>query len=168
MDFHKFRKRIVICETNLSYPKMPVITRSSKTGPTKMSGVKRRLVEIMESDDETATIYSDSDSEFHPDPSDELEDDVEDMKDELQKSEQENETLLNLLVKERETTTLLRQEIELVEENLRAVTEHRDRLIENIKEYQNTTLSEVFCFSAMLAITAGATLAAMIACNDQL
>jgi len=128
---------------------MPVITRY------KMTGVKRKFIEILDSDDETDTIYTDSDSEFHPDPTDELKDDIEDLNDDNKVLEKENDALLSLLVKERETNNLLREEIKTTKHEAETLRDHRDRLISNIKELQNTALVDLLLFLVLLTIISG-------------
>jgi hypothetical protein len=132
---------------------MPVITRSN-TGPVKkIVGVKRKFIEILDTDDDTSTVSSGFDSEFRPDPTDEL--DVDDSKDELCDREQEKDTLVNLIVEERETSNLLREEIASLKDALESVQQHRNRLMENIKDYQRSTLIELMCLSALIVITTG-------------
>ena len=145
---------------NLYYPKMPVITRSA-TGPTKkMVGVKRKFIEILDSDDDTTTVCSDSDSEYQPGIADVLEDEIDELKDDLKESEQSNEALINILIKERETIQTLQTE-------LADTTAKYDRLVNNVKEIQKTAWIEFIMFTSMLAITAGASLAAYVACSEE-
>jgi hypothetical protein len=120
-----------------------------------MTGVKRKFIEILDSDDETDTIYTDSDSEFHPDPTDELKDDIEDLNDDNKVLEKENDALLSLLVKERETNNLLREEIKTTKHEAETLRDHRDRLISNIKELQNTALVDLLLFLVLLTIISG-------------
>lgn len=132
---------------------MPVITRSS-TGPTKkMVGVKRKFVEILDTDDETASVSSGSDSECQTD--------------ELYTREHEKDTLVNLIVEERKISDLLREEIAILKDNLESVQEHRTRLIESIKEYQRSALFEAVCFSTLLAITTGVSFAIVYMYNTE-
>ena len=134
---------------------MPVITRS---GPTrKMTGVKRKFVEI-DSDDETETVCSTSDSEYYPDQFDELKDNVDDLKEEMRVIEQENDTLIDILVNERETSNILRDEISNLKNELDEVRQQRDALITELKKIENSSLIELLVFATILSVVAGSLL----------
>lgn len=156
------KNEFLIYRYTFSHTKMPVITRSLTTSPTKtMSGVKRRFIEILDSDDDTTTVStelaSDSDSEFDPDIADVLEEEIEELKEELKDTEEASESLLKLLIKERENTEALRKE-------LADVTHKYDMLISRVEEVQKTSWVEFVCFTALLAATAGTALAAVHMC----
>ena len=129
---------------------MPVITRS---GPTrKMAGVKRKFVEI-DSDDETETVCSECDSEFHPDELDELKDTVDDLMDQMKMVNQQNNTLVDMFIKERETSYMLREEIENLKNELEDVTKQRDALLSEIKDYRKSSLIELIVLSTILGFS---------------
>jgi hypothetical protein len=120
---------------------MPVITRSNITGPTRtMTGIKRKFIEILDSDDETSTVCTDSD----------LESEDED--------EQTNEALIELLITERERTAQLTRD--LAEADERILT-----LKDTIRDIQTTTWIELLCFIGVVGTTFGTTLSALYACN---
>lgn len=138
---------------------MPVITRSA-TGPTKkMVGVKRKFIEILDSDDETdtTTVYTESESEP-------------DIEDDLKDTEESNNALIDLIIKERETNRSLREDsdqvIDALQKELDETTQKYEKLLNNVKEAQKTTLIEFIVCATMLAITAGASLAAYFACSE--
>lgn len=143
---------------------MPIITRSNTTtGPTRnMTGVKRKVIEIYESDDDTTTVSTESvtDSEYQPDIASVLEEEIEELKDDLKESEQSNDALINILIKERETIQTL--EKELAETNAKY-----EKLLSNVKEFQKTSWMEFICFTTMLAVTAGTSIAALVSCENR-
>ena len=123
---------------------MPVLTRSTTTGPTKMmTGVKRKFIEIVETDDETDTVDTDSETEYEP----EEEIDIDELKEDLQESEQSNDALINILIKERE-------HIQTLEAELADMTEKYNRLVNNVKEVHNSAWYDFVCLSALLAVSA--------------
>jgi hypothetical protein len=132
---------------------MPVTTRSS-TGPTKMTvtGVKRKFIEILDSDDDTTTVSTDS--EFEPDMADE----IEELKDDLKETEQSNEALIDIIIKERENVRLLQAE-------LAETKEKYETLVSNVKEMQATCFAEFVCFSGMLVVASGIAFTVLYACN---
>lgn len=138
---------------------MPVITRSNKTGPTKMTGIKRKLVEILDSDDDITTVCTDSDSEFEPDSVDELEDTLDDMKEEIQSLRESENALIETIVREREKNRALQYELETLKQK-------HERLVESVKEVQKTCWMEVLLLTTILAATAGSALAAYLACSE--
>ena len=127
---------------------MPVITRSITTGPTKMTvtGVKRKFIEILDSDDESST-----DSEFEP----EVEDEVEDLKDDLKETE---DVLINILIKERE-------KVESLEQELADTKQKYENLLKDVKDIQTVCWAEFVCFAGMLVITSGIAVASDYSCN---
>lgn len=130
---------------------MPVITRSA-TGPTKkMVGVKRKFIEILDSDDDTTTVCSDS--EFDPESEDET-------MDELTRLRDSENALIEAIVREREKNRAL--QIDLSD-----LKEKHDRMLNNINEIRDSYWAEFIAFTAMLAITAGASLAAYFACSEE-
>ena len=138
---------------------MPVITRSNKTGPTKMTGVKRKLVEILDSDDDITTVCTDSDSEFEPDSVDELEDTLDDMKEEIENLRDSENALIETIVREREKNRSLQEELETLKQK-------HDQLVESVKELQKTSWMEVLLFTTVLAAATGSALAAYFTCSD--
>lgn len=138
---------------------MPVITRSITTGPTKMTvtGVKRKFIEILDSDDESST-----DSEFEPDVNDEVEDEVEDeienLKDDLKETEQSNDALINIVIKERE-------KVESLEQELADTKQKYENLLKDVKDIQTVCWTEFVCFAGMLIITSGIAVASAYSCN---
>jgi len=127
---------------------MPVITRSITTGPTRMTvtGVKRKFIEILDSDDETST-----DSEFEPDVEDEVEDEVEDLK-------ETEDVLINIVIKERE-------KVESLEQELADTKQKYENLLKDVKEIQTVCWTEFICFAGMLVITSGIAVASAYSCN---
>lgn len=139
---------------------MPVITRSNKTGPTKMTGVKRKFLEIVDSDDDTTTVYTDSDSDFEPDSVDELEDKVDDLKEEIKRLQDSENALIDMLVNEREKNRALHEEFETLKQK-------HERLVESVKEIQKTSWMEVLVFTTVLAVATGSALAAYFTCSEE-
>lgn len=137
---------------------MPVLTRSNLTGPTRMmTGIKRKFIEILDSDDETST-----ESEVESYCSDELEDDIEALKEDLIVTERTNEALVGMLVKERERVAELTKELEDANDRIY-------KLKDSIYDLQNTTFIELVCFITVIGATLGTTLSALYVCNsDQL
>lgn len=134
---------------------MPVLTRSNPTGPTRMiTGIKRKFIEILDSDDDTSI-----ESEFEADSNDEIEDDIEALKDDLKETEQTNDALINMLVKERERVAELTKD--LADANYRI-----DTLRDSICDLQNTTFIELVCFITVIGATLGTTLSALYVCNS--
>ena len=130
---------------------MPVITRSA-TGPTKkMVGVKRKFIEILDSDDDTTTVCTDS--EFEQDSEDET-------TDELTRLRDSENALIEAIVREREKN----RELQIDLSNLK---EKHERLVNNVKEIRDSYWAEFIAFTAMLAITAGASLAAYFTCSEE-
>jgi hypothetical protein len=130
---------------------MPVITRSA-TGPSKkMVGVKRKFIEILDSDDDTTTVCTDS--EFEQDSENENTGETTCLR------ESEN-ALVEAIIQEREKNRALQTE-------LTELKEKHDRMLNNIKEIRDSYWAEFVAFTAMLAITAGASLAAYFACSDE-
>lgn len=122
-------------------PNMPVLTRSNVTGPTRtMAGIKRKFIEILDSDDETSTVCSDSDLETEDE-------------DELT-----NNALVELLIQERERTAQLTRDLEEADERILT-------LKDNIRDIQTTTWIELLCFICVVGTTFGTTLSALYACN---
>ena len=105
-----------------------------------MTGIKRKFIEILDSDDETSTVCTDSD----------LESEDED--------EQTNEALIELLITERERTAQLTRD--LAEADERILT-----LKDTIRDIQTTTWIELLCFIGVVGTTFGTTLSALYACN---
>jgi len=134
---------------------MPVLTRSTTTGPTKMmTGVKRKFIEIVETDDESSTVDTESETEYEPE--DEI--DIDELKEDLQESEQSNDALINILIKERETIQKL--EIELAESN-----EKYNKLRNSVKDIQTTAMSEFVCLSMMLVLSGVIALTSVLTCK---
>jgi hypothetical protein len=130
---------------------MPVITRSA-TGPTKkMVGIKRKFIEILDSDDETASVCSDS--EFEQDSEDET-------TDELTRLRASENALIEAIVTEREKNRALQTE-------LGELREKHELIVNNVKEIQDNYWGEFIVFSAMLAIVSGASLAAVFTCSEE-
>jgi len=127
---------------------MPVITRSITTGPTKMTvtGVKRKFIEILDSDDESST-----DSEFEPD----VEDEVEALKDDLKETD---DALINIVIKERE-------KVESLEQELADTKQKYENLLKDVKDIQTVCWTEFICFAGMLVITSGIAVASAYSCN---
>lgn len=94
---------------------MPVLTRSNTNNPIKMvSGVKRKFIEIVDSDsDDTTTITtsSETDSEFEYDQVDELKDTIDDLKQEIKDHEDSYNIIVDVLVRERTRNNELEAEI---------------------------------------------------------
>ena len=135
----------------MSYNKMPVLTRSNTTGPTKMiTGVKRKFIEILDTDDDTTTVYTDSESEYEPDDEDEL-------KNDLHEAEQSNDALINIIIKERETSNALQAE-------LTELKEKYTKLVSTVKEVHSSAWFEFVCLSTMLAVTA-VSVTSLVMCN---
>jgi hypothetical protein len=108
-----------------STPNMPVQTRSNITGPTRtMTGVKRKFIEILDSDDES---YTDYDSE-------------QDLEDEYKLK---YDAVMQSLVREQ-------NRVEELEEELNNAIKRIDRLKENILEYQSSSLVEFMCFAGLV------------------
>ena len=123
---------------------MPVLTRSSTTGPTKMmTGVKRKFIEIVETDDETDTVDTESETEYEP----EEEIDIDELKEDLQESEQSNDALINILIKERE-------HVQTLESELAVMTDKYNKLVISVKEAHNSAWYEFVCLATVLAVTA--------------
>ena len=123
---------------------MPVLTRSNTTGPTKMmTGVKRKFIEIVETDNETDTVDTESETEYEPE--DEV--DIDELKEDLQESEQSNDALINILIKERE-------HVQTLEAELAEMTDKYTKLVNSVKEAHNSAWYEFVCLSTVLAITA--------------
>jgi len=133
---------------------MPVLTRSSTTGPTKMmTGVKRKFIEIVETDDETDTVDTDSETEYEP----EEEIDIDELKEDLQESEQSNDALINILIKERE-------HIQALEAELAEMTGKYNKLVVSVKEAHNSAWYEFVCLTTVLAVTA-VSITSVMMCN---
>ena len=138
---------------------MPTLTRSSTTVPVKsMAGIKRKFIEIVETDDETSTVESESDSEYEPDIADVLEEEIEELKTDLNETEKSNDALINILIKERETIQKL--EIELAESN-----EKYNKLRNSVKDIQTTAMSEFVCLSMMLVLSGVIALTSVLTCK---
>lgn len=140
---------------------MPILTRSKTTGPVRMmTGVKRKFIEILESDNESEIATdSDPDSEYELNVADELEDTIQDLKEEIKDSEESNDALIDMLIKERETSRQIRQELEETQTKY-------SRLLDDVKEYHRTTLSEAAFFTAIIGITFGTCLASLYTCSQ--
>ena len=124
-----------------STPNMPVVTRSNITGPTRtMTGVKRKFIEILDSDDES---YTDYDSEQEPEDEYKLKYDA---------------VMSSLL---REQGRLRELEEELDEANKRI-----DRLKESILEYQSSSLVEFMCFMGLVTGSFVMGITSVYLCNN--
>ena len=130
---------------------MPVVTRSNTTGPTKMmvTGVKRKFIEIVDSDDDVST---DSEFDVH------TEDDIDELKDDLKETEQSNDALINILIKERETIQKLQAELADIQQKY-------DSLLNSVKEIQNTCWQDMICFGSVFVLAAGFALTSAFMCN---
>jgi uncharacterized protein (DUF342 family) len=130
---------------------MPVITRSNTTGPTKMmvTGVKRKFIEIVDTDDDVST---DSEFDVH------TEDDIEELKDDLKETEQSNDALINILIKERETIQKLQAELADIQQKY-------DSLLNSVKEIQRTCWQDMICFGSVFVLASGFALASAFMCN---
>jgi predicted RNase H-like nuclease (RuvC/YqgF family) len=124
-----------------------------------VTGIKRKFVEILDSDDETATTCSDGGSEYKPDETDVLEDEIEDLKDDITEVEESNQVLVNLLIKERETIAALRAQLADSQQKY-------DYLISNVKEIQNTSWIEVVVFAFSMVVATGITAVSLYACHE--
>ena len=123
---------------------MPVLTRSNTTGPTKMmTGVKRKFIEIVDSEDDTTTVDSESETEYETE--DEI--DIDEQKDDLQESEQSNDALINILIKERE-------HVQTLEAELAEMTTKYNKLVVSVKEAHNSAWYEFVCLATVLAVSA--------------
>jgi hypothetical protein len=111
-----------------------------------VTGVKRKFIEILDSDDETST-----DSEFEPDVEDEVEDEVEDLK-------ETEDVLINIVIKERE-------KVESLEQELADTKQKYENLLKDVKEIQTVCWTEFICFAGMLVITSGIAVASAYSCN---
>lgn len=134
---------------------MPVITRS-KTGPTKMTGVKRKFIEILDSDSDSDSDFSDSDCDSVSIES--LEDEIDDLKEQLNEAENSNDSLINLLIKEREEVSDLKEELD-------ALKFRHEVLLHNIKELQHTAWLEAVCLTTICVSTI-AGMACAYMCGD--
>jgi predicted RND superfamily exporter protein len=108
-----------------------------------ITGVKRKFIEIVDSDDDTTTVYTESESEYEP----ENEDEIDDLKNDLHESEQSNDALINIIIKERETSNALQAE-------LTELKEKYNKLVNSVKEVQNSAWYDFVCLSALLAVSA--------------
>lgn len=152
--FSNPKNGLFVWTSAVSYYKMPVLTRSNTTGPTKMiTGVKRKFIEIVDSDDDTTTVCTDSETEYEA----EDEDEIDDLKNDLHESEQSNDALINIIIKERETSNALQAE-------LTELKEKYNKLVNSVKEVQNTAWFEFVCMSTMLALAAVSVTSIMM-CN---
>jgi hypothetical protein len=122
---------------------MPIITRSNTTGPTKtMTGVKRKFIEILDSDDDVSTdcdVETDSEHEVEADP--------------------KYDAVLELLARERDRVHELEQELDRANERI-------FRLKDNIREFQSNSLLEIMCFMGVIAATLVTTASAIYSCNN--
>ena len=121
---------------------MPVLTRSNITGPIKtMTGVKRKFIEILDTDD-------DSSSDYDVATDSETEDDYKLKYDEVMLS----------LVREQERVQELEEELERAEKRIAS-------LREGIREFQNTSFLEIMCFVGVIIATLATTASALYTCN---
>jgi hypothetical protein len=108
-----------------------------------MTGVKRKFIEIVETDDETDTVDTDSETEYEPE--DEV--DIDELKEDLQESEQSNDALINILIKERE-------HVQTLEAELAEMTAKYNKLVVSVKEAHNSAWYEFVCLATVLAVSA--------------
>jgi len=111
-----------------------------------VTGVKRKFIEILDSDDESST-----DSEFEPD----VEDEVEALKDDLKETD---DALINIVIKERE-------KVESLEQELADTKQKYENLLKDVKDIQTVCWTEFICFAGMLVITSGIAVASAYSCN---
>jgi hypothetical protein len=108
---------------------MPVVTRSNITGPTRtMTGVKRKFIEILDTDDDSSSDYDAETASEH-----ELEDEY----------KLKYDAVMQSLIREQ-------NRVEELEEELSNANKRIDRLKESILEYQSSSLVEFMCFAGLV------------------
>jgi hypothetical protein len=108
---------------------MPVVTRSNITGPTRtMTGVKRKFIEILDTDDDSSSDYDAETASEH-----ELDDDY----------KLKYDTVMLSLVREQDRVQELEDELEQANKRI-------SRLKESILEYQSSSLVEFMCFAGLV------------------
>ena len=108
---------------------MPVVTRSNITGPTRtMTGVKRKFIEILDTDDDSSSDYDAETASEH-----ELEDEY----------RLKYDAVMLSLVREQDRVQELEDELEQANKRI-------SRLKESILEYQSSSLVEFMCFAGLV------------------
>lgn len=131
---------------------MPVVTRSSTTGPNrKMISGKRKYDEI--------SYESDSDSEYSDDSIEEIVDEIEDLKEELQESRDSENAIIDALVREREKTREL-------EAQLSEMTENYNHMVDVVADMKKDALCESVFYTATILMSVITLFASVSICSD--
>lgn len=124
---------------------MPVVTRANITGPTRtMTGVKRKFIEILDTDDDSSSDYDAETASEH-----ELEDDY----------KLKYDAVMLSLIREQERVQELEDELD--EANKRI-----GRLKESILEYQSSSLAEFMCLMGIVTATFAIGISTVFLCNN--